>query len=76
MSEESSEDPRNKRSTPDSARSDESRSSGYESGHGPRRKMPEVPVSKIRSSSCLTSQEKDFEAWKKQKDSKQTRCCT
>ena len=75
MSEESSEDPRNKRSTHDSTRSDESQSSGYESGQGPRRKMPEVPVSKIRSSSCLTSQEKNFEAWKKRKDSTKARCC-
>ena len=75
MSGESSEDPCNNRSTPTSARSDESGSSGYESSRSQGRKMPGLPVSKTRSSSCLTSQEKDFEAWKKRKDSKQTRYC-
>merc|ERR1711915_617672 len=73
MSGESSEDPCNNRSTPTSARSDESGSSGYESSRSQGRKMPGLTVSKTRSSSCLTSQEKDFEAWKKRKDAKQTR---
>ena len=70
-----SEDPSNNRCTPTSARSDESGSSGYESSRSQGRKMPGLTVSKTRSSSCLTSQEKDFEAWKKRKDAKQTRCC-
>merc|ERR1711915_421179 len=70
---ESSEDPCNNRSTPTSARSDESGSSGYESSRSQGRKMSGLSVSKTRSSSCLTSQEKDFEAWKKRKDAKQTR---